>query len=66
MPRRLRPGSRAVADAVVSGLMRGQLGTGVPVISAVLTPKNFHDHADHQRIFAVQFVVKGAEAAPAS
>jgi 6,7-dimethyl-8-ribityllumazine synthase len=27
-----------VADAVISGLMRVQLDTGVPVISAVLTP----------------------------
>ena len=54
-----------VADAVVSGLMRVQLDTGVPVISAVLTPKNFHDHADHQRFFAEHFVVKGAEAARA-
>ena len=51
-----------VADAVVNGLMRVQLDTGVPVISAVLTPKNFHDHADHQRFFAEHFVVKGAEA----
>ena len=54
-----------VADAVVSGLMRVQLDTGVPVISAVLTPKNLHDHADHQRFFAEHFVVKGAEAARA-
>ena len=54
-----------VADAVVSGLMRVQLDSGVPVISAVLTPKNFHDHAEHQRFFAEHFVVKGAEAARA-
>ncbi len=54
-----------MADAVVSGLMRAQLDTGVPVLSAVLTPKNFHDHADHQRFFAEHFVVKGAEAARA-
>ena len=54
-----------VADAVLSGLMRVQLDTGVPVISAVLTPKNFHDHAEHQRFFAEHFVIKGAEAARA-
>ena len=54
-----------VADAVLSGLMRVQLDSGVPVISAVLTPKNFHDHAEHRRFFAEHFVVKGAEAARA-
>lgn len=45
--------------------MRVQLDTGVPVLSAVLTPKNFHDHAEHQRFFAEHFVLKGAEAARA-
>ena len=54
-----------VADAVIAGLMRVQLDTGVPVISAVLTPKNFHDHAEHQQFFAQHFVVKGTEAAQA-
>jgi len=33
-----------VAEAVISGLMRVQLDTKVPVISAVLTPQNFHEH----------------------
>ncbi len=33
---------RLVADAVIGGLMRVQLDTGVPVISAVLTPHHFH------------------------
>ena len=54
-----------VASAVIDGLMRVQLDTGVPVISAVLTPKDFHDHADHQRFFAEHFVIKGTEAAQA-
>ena len=35
----------------------------VPVISAVLTPKHFHAHAEHQRFFGDHFVVKDAEAA---
>jgi 6,7-dimethyl-8-ribityllumazine synthase len=52
-----------VADAVISGLMRVQLDTGVPVISAVLTPKNFHEHDEHRRYFSEHFVVKGREAA---
>jgi 6,7-dimethyl-8-ribityllumazine synthase len=54
-----------VADAVINGLMRVQLDTRVPVISVVLTPKNFHEHAEHQRFFAEHFVVKGTEAAHA-
>jgi 6,7-dimethyl-8-ribityllumazine synthase len=33
-----------VADAVISGLMSVQLETGVPIISAVLTPQRFHEH----------------------
>lgn len=54
-----------VSEAVINGLMRVQLDTGVPVISAVLTPKNYHDHADHQKFFADHFVIKGTEAAQA-
>ena len=54
-----------VAEAVVSGLMRVQLDTGVPVLSAVLTPQQFHEHAEHRRFFAEHFVVKGREAASA-
>jgi len=54
-----------VADAVISGLMRVQLDTGVPVLSAVLTPQSFHGHAEHQRFFAEHFVLKGTEAARA-
>jgi 6,7-dimethyl-8-ribityllumazine synthase len=54
-----------VADAVIAGLMRVQLDTQVPVISAVLTPKDFHDHDEHRRFFAEHFVVKGTQAAQA-
>ena len=54
-----------VADAVISGLMRVQLATEVPIISAVLTPQRFHAHDEHQRFFREHFVVKGAEAAAA-
>jgi len=54
-----------VADAVIQGLMRVQLDTKVPVISAVLTPQNFHEHAEHRKFFLDHFVVKGAEAAAA-
>ena len=54
-----------VAEAVIGGLMRVQLETGVPVISAVLTPQHFHEHADHRKFFYDHFLIKGAEAAAA-
>jgi 6,7-dimethyl-8-ribityllumazine synthase len=54
-----------VADTVIASLMRVQLETEVPVISAVLTPQRFHEHDEHRRFFREHFVVKGAEAASA-
>jgi 6,7-dimethyl-8-ribityllumazine synthase len=54
-----------VAEAVIGGLMRVQLDSGVPVISAVLTPHHFHEHADHASFFSSHFEVKGREAARA-
>jgi 6,7-dimethyl-8-ribityllumazine synthase len=54
-----------VADAVIGGLMRVQLDTGVPVISAVLTPHYFHEHETHRAFFFEHLEAKGAEAARA-
>jgi 6,7-dimethyl-8-ribityllumazine synthase len=54
-----------VADAVISGLMRVQLDTDVPVFSAVLTPHHFHDGAEHHKFFHAHFDVKGVEVANA-
>jgi len=54
-----------VAGAVIDGLMRVQLETEVPVISAVLTPQRFHEHEEHRQFFGQHFLVKGAEAAAA-
>lgn len=54
-----------VASAVIDGLMRVQLDTGVPVLSVVLTPQHFHAHDEHQRFFAEHLAVKGEEAARA-
>ncbi len=54
-----------VAEAVINGLMSVQLDTDVPVISAVLTPHNFHEHETHQSFFSEHFNVKGREAARA-
>lgn len=54
-----------VAHAVIDGLMRVQLDTGVPVFSVVLTPKDFHEHETHRAFFTQHFVAKGGEAARA-
>ncbi|MET0386448.1 MAG: 6,7-dimethyl-8-ribityllumazine synthase [Polyangiales bacterium] len=54
-----------VADAVISGLMRVQLDTDVPVFSAVLTPQHFHEHSEHKQFFFEHFKVKGREVAQA-
>lgn len=54
-----------VASAVIDGLMRVQIEAEVPVISVVLTPKEFHEHEDHARFFSEHFVKKGREAARA-
>jgi 6,7-dimethyl-8-ribityllumazine synthase len=54
-----------VASAVIDGLMRVQLDTRVPVLSVVLTPKEFHEHEVHQKFFEEHLVHKGVEAAQA-
>jgi len=54
-----------VAAAVIDGLMHVQLDSGVPVLSAVLTPRDFHEHDDHRRFFSEHFVKKGTEVAQA-
>lgn len=54
-----------VADAVISGLMRVQLDTDVPVFSAVLTPQRFHEHEEHRAFFTRHLTVKGKEVAQA-
>jgi 6,7-dimethyl-8-ribityllumazine synthase len=54
-----------VAAAVIDGLMRVQLDTGVPVFSSVLTPRDFHEHEEHLQFFREHFVKKGTEVASA-
>jgi 6,7-dimethyl-8-ribityllumazine synthase len=54
-----------VAEAVIGGLMQVQLETGVPVISAVLTPHHFHEHEPHRSFFFDHLESKGTEAARA-
>ncbi|MCB2136646.1 MAG: 6,7-dimethyl-8-ribityllumazine synthase, partial [Rhodobacteraceae bacterium] len=54
-----------VAQAVVGGLMRAGLETGVPVLSISLTPHHYQETAHHKAIFRAHFVQKGREAAEA-
>ncbi|MEZ2131555.1 MULTISPECIES: 6,7-dimethyl-8-ribityllumazine synthase [unclassified Sinorhizobium] len=54
-----------VAGTVLDGMMRVQLDTDVPVLSAVLTPHNFQESEAHIRFFKDHFVIKGREAANA-
>lgn len=54
-----------VSTAVVDGLMRVQLDTGVPVFSVALTPYNFQPSEDLLDFFRAHFVKKGEEAANA-
>ena len=55
-----------VASAVVDGLMRVGLDTGVPILSVSLTPHHFQDTDHHTKIYAAHFVEKGREAAKAA
>jgi 6,7-dimethyl-8-ribityllumazine synthase len=54
-----------VSTAVIDGMMRVQLDTGVPVLSAALTPINFHESREHHDFFFAHFTVKGEEVATA-
>ncbi|MFT5065966.1 MAG: 6,7-dimethyl-8-ribityllumazine synthase [Yoonia sp.] len=55
-----------VAGAVVDGLMRAGLDSGVPVLSVSLTPHHFQDTDHHNAIYAAHFIDKGREAANAA
>lgn len=55
-----------VARAVVDGLMRVGLDTGVPVLSVSLTPHQFRADELHQGFFGDHFLQKGREAAEAA
>lgn len=45
--------------------MRVQRDTGVPVFSAALRPRDFHEHDGHRRFFSEHLVKKGVEVARA-
>lgn len=55
-----------VASAVVDGLMRVGLDTGVPVLSVSLTPHQYQETDHHNAIYKEHFVTKGREAAQAA
>ncbi|WIY26922.1 6,7-dimethyl-8-ribityllumazine synthase [Parasedimentitalea psychrophila] len=55
-----------VAQAVVDGLMRAGLDTGVPVLSVSLTPHHYQETDHHNAIYREHFVEKGREAANAA
>ncbi|MGI9367202.1 MAG: 6,7-dimethyl-8-ribityllumazine synthase [Ruegeria sp.] len=55
-----------VAQAVVGGLMRAGLDSGVPILSVSLTPHQFQETGHHTAVFREHFVQKGREAARAA
>jgi len=55
-----------VAQAVVDGLMRAGMDTGVPVLSVSLTPHQYQETEHHNAIYRAHFVDKGREAARAA
>ncbi len=55
-----------VAQAVVDGLMRAGMDTGVPVLSVSLTPHQYQETDHHNAIYRAHFVEKGREAARAA
>ena len=54
-----------VAQAVLQGIVQTSLDTEVPVLSAVLTPHHFHEHAVHEGFFREHMRTKGTELAQA-
>jgi 6,7-dimethyl-8-ribityllumazine synthase len=55
-----------VAQAVVDGLMRAGMDSGVPVLSVSLTPHQYQETEHHNQIYRAHFVEKGREAAKAA
>ena len=55
-----------VAQAVVDGLMRAGMDSGVPVLSVSLTPHQYQETDHHNAIFGAHFVEKRREAARAA
>ena len=50
---------------MLHGIVQTSLDTEVPVLSAVLTPHHFHEHATHEEFFKQHMHTKGKELAEA-
>lgn len=55
-----------VTQAVIDGIMRVMLDTGVPILSMILTPKNAYDPDRDEPFFLEHFRIKGEELANAA
>jgi 6,7-dimethyl-8-ribityllumazine synthase len=55
-----------VAGAVINGLIRAGLDSGVPVLSVSLTPHHYQETDHHRGIYTAHFIEKGREAARAA
>jgi len=55
-----------VAGAVINGLIRAGLDSGVPVLSVSLTPHHYQETEHHTGIYTAHFIEKGREAARAA
>jgi 6,7-dimethyl-8-ribityllumazine synthase len=55
-----------VTRAVIDGIMRVMLDTGMPVLSMILTPKNPYEEERDRPFFLKHFVIKGEELANAA
>jgi 6,7-dimethyl-8-ribityllumazine synthase len=55
-----------VTHAVIDGIMRVMLDTGVPILSMVLTPKNPYEQERDEQFFLDHFKLKGEELANAA
>lgn len=50
-----------VAEAVLQGMMRVQLDTGMPIFSCVLTPHHFDESPERLNYFREHLLLKGRE-----
>ena len=50
---------------MLQGIVQTSLETELPILSAVLTPHHFHEHAVHEDFFREHMVTKGKELASA-
>jgi 6,7-dimethyl-8-ribityllumazine synthase len=54
-----------VAQAVLHGIVQVSMQTETPILSAILTPQQFHEHETHVEFFKTHMLTKGKELAQA-